>query len=506
MHIYLMAALLRVAWEGRVLVPVVTALALAVAFALGPGHPAAGTIIFSALFGINSLVALVRAGIALVACVRRRQRQQRLRRYPPVEKGRAAAVVPVSGGLGKLLPIQQQQQQQRQQQQHTTVPVTTAASPPYSSDLDASIPSFAFPSSSSLAVGSKDNCSSLCADVDSLVSEYFSHEKNHSRNTKRRQQRQKRQTQLRVLARLQVKQAKTLSKVPAFANLSSGSISKIVDGMLHKTYPKGAVLCAQGDLADRFYVVVSGQCGVTMATPQEWDAVTRDGDTALLCTIRVGTLQKLHFFGESALIKTSVDGADRRSATVTAESDVVQVLEMGRQDFLSLIASGIIKGDTMTQMQRVREQRNQSNARSVERASEASTVTRNRSSRLKPLSNMSIISHVQDTIRRRDSRRSGSFDTTRGCGSGGGGDGKGHYGSESFSSDVNEAEEEHAARWKERLFMHSAADFRGGWRAVEAPDDRRSRRKLFDDKFGYLSEQRDRRRIIGKANEKNFEF
>jgi CRP-like cAMP-binding protein len=49
-----------------------------------------------------------------------------------------------------------------------------------------------------------------------------------------------------------------------FSDCDSVTIDKIVDAMKYERFQPGDVLCEQGDRADRFYVIVMGQCGVTV--------------------------------------------------------------------------------------------------------------------------------------------------------------------------------------------------------------------------------------------------
>ena len=43
--------------------------------------------------------------------------------------------------------------------------------------------------------------------------------------------------------------------------------------------------------------------------------------------------------------------------------------------------------------------------------------------------------------------------------------------------------------WKERLDLVKARDFRGGWRVVTPPPDKRQREKIFNEKFGWMSKK-----------------
>ena len=131
-------------------------------------------------------------------------------------------------------------------------------------------------------------------------------EKNHKK--------QKRATQLRLNARLLIRQSNILQKVPVFSGIAKENISKIVEGMTYKVYEPGATLCRQGDVADRFHILVAGMCYVTVAQPghsiKSDASMEKKGPKPLSLAmgaegkppreIRVGTLKAMQFFGESA--------------------------------------------------------------------------------------------------------------------------------------------------------------------------------------------------------------
>jgi CRP-like cAMP-binding protein len=129
--------------------------------------------------------------------------------------------------------------------------------------------------------------SSTVRTVDALMSSFDKHTKSLHREQSQRQQQQKRQTQLRVLARARVKQTNALSKISMFSDCNSDTVGKIVDSMTYDRFQPGDVLCNQGDVADRFFVIVTGQCGVTvlredimkMANSGNDDKATNDAAT-----------------------------------------------------------------------------------------------------------------------------------------------------------------------------------------------------------------------------------
>ena len=243
--------------------------------------------------------------------------------------------------------------------------------------------------------------------VESLVQHAEKHALRFNRVQSQRQKKQKRHTQMRLKARSRVKQTNALARVPMFSDCDRTTIDRIVDSMKYERFPPGTVLCQQGDQADRFYVIVTGQCGVTVwrddilgpkakkersrggggsskdnskgnkkedtvpsATSPKKKALPglgfsnfnsaerRDSLTKQLlqlhgkvpqavvprATIRVGTLEALEYFGESALLGKAGVGKTR-AATVTTEGDAnVQVLSISNEDFLSLVDQGFLNG------------------------------------------------------------------------------------------------------------------------------------------------------------------
>jgi serine phosphatase RsbU (regulator of sigma subunit) len=110
-----------------------------------------------------------------------------------------------------------------------------------------------------------------------------------------------------------------IRNIPLFSDLHSAEIS-FVAGYLHELrVSAGTLLFREGDLGDRFYVLLEGEIEVIKAlgTPDERAiAVRKAGE----------------FFGEMSLLETQ----GRRTASVVARS-AVHLLEMARDDFEALL-------------------------------------------------------------------------------------------------------------------------------------------------------------------------
>jgi CRP-like cAMP-binding protein len=89
-----------------------------------------------------------------------------------------------------------------------------------------------------------------------------------------------------------------LEQVPLFNALAPTDLDRLARVLREARAPKGTVLFRQGDLGDRFYVIVSGSVGVV-----------KDG--APIAKLLAG-----EFFGETALLFT-----DERTATIAATED-----------------------------------------------------------------------------------------------------------------------------------------------------------------------------------------
>ena len=158
---------------------------------------------------------------------------------------------------------------------------------------------------------------------------------------------QRRKTQLRLKTRTKLKKQKTLSKIPAFKALNETEIEAMIDVMTRESHLMGDVLCQQGDVADKFYVVMSGRCN---AYVQKKKGGNR----------KVGTISMYNFFGESSLLsKPGVK--DVRNATVEVDSDSSTLLVLTKSKFYELIETGKLKKEVLEGVKKIDEERQTQN-------------------------------------------------------------------------------------------------------------------------------------------------
>ena len=175
-----------------------------------------------------------------------------------------------------------------------------------------------------------------------LVEEIEKNHENHRtmalRNIKKQQSMRHNSVQLRVQARKKVKHSNVLLRSKYFSNLDPKSISKMIDTMdLVSIEDINHEICRQGDVADVFYIIISGTCNVTI-----------DGNL-------VTVLGELDVFGEQALFQKD-KGKALRSATVTTaktgESGHIQLLALSKSKFDKLIASGTLNEECLKTLKR----------------------------------------------------------------------------------------------------------------------------------------------------------
>jgi len=111
-------------------------------------------------------------------------------------------------------------------------------------------------------------------------------------------------------------------------------------------------LCIEGEPADRFFIIVSGQCGVFVASKEE-----------NVSPLRVATLHALDFLGENALLRD--ENKRVRNATVTCEVGVTQVLSLERRPYELLVKGGYISEASAKQLALMGQKREELNQKSL---------------------------------------------------------------------------------------------------------------------------------------------
>ena len=175
--------------------------------------------------------------------------------------------------------------------------------------------------------------------ADQIHANYQSDERHLQQHNERRRGKSMMHTIARVKARVKVRNTKTLHKITMFAKLDDVKIDVVLLKMIFHTYGKNDVICNQGDDAKIFYIIVEGQCSVTIQNDK--------GER------QVKMLTTLDYFGESALL-----GDDqKRNATVVASSDHVKILQLEKNDFDELVETGVIGYDAIEDATRVAAER-----------------------------------------------------------------------------------------------------------------------------------------------------
>ena len=111
-------------------------------------------------------------------------------------------------------------------------------------------------------------------------------------------------------------------------------------------------MCIEGEPADRFFIIVSGQCGVFVASKEE-----------NVSPLRVATLHALDFLGENALLRD--ENKRVRNATVTCEVGVTQVLSLERRPYELLVKGGYISEASAKQVALMGQKREELNQKSL---------------------------------------------------------------------------------------------------------------------------------------------
>ncbi len=120
-----------------------------------------------------------------------------------------------------------------------------------------------------------------------------------------------------VLVKVSAEICEFLRSVPLFQRMTPGSVSAVADKVKLERHPPGAVIVAQGDEGDKFYLIRRGAVDVLRTTVDE---------TRLVATLGAGA-----FFGEAALLT-----GEPRNATVIAREET-EVYALNQEDFQAVV-------------------------------------------------------------------------------------------------------------------------------------------------------------------------
>jgi hypothetical protein len=116
----------------------------------------------------------------------------------------------------------------------------------------------------------------------------------------------------------------------AFPHLPQSLLGEMAQGLEEGRFRPGQVIVSEGDPADRFYIIDSGQVEATKSAAE--------GD------VHVRTMGAGEYFGEIGLLATGT-----RTATVRAVSEV-RVLSLGRAQFQALVDASAPTADDLAQV------------------------------------------------------------------------------------------------------------------------------------------------------------
>ena len=202
------------------------------------------------------------------------------------------------------------------------------------------------------------------------------HEEGLRTKTEERQKRSKRKTDLRVAARKKIKQTKALLKVKLFEKLKENVIGNILDQCVFKRWKEKDVVCHQGEVADRFFIIVVGECKISIkASEVNNEQLTNSSDFSIPNAStkdklkEVCQLHELDYFGESSLVYVNRHDVNFklpvRNATVEVISPMMDTLSLTNEAFQKLLASGVIDSSVMQTVIQTRSKRNDENRQSL---------------------------------------------------------------------------------------------------------------------------------------------
>lgn len=115
-----------------------------------------------------------------------------------------------------------------------------------------------------------------------------------------------------------------LKEVPLLMKLSDKERDMLGGAMEKETFADGVVIFAQGDVGDKFYVIVSGEVQVSVKDEDS-------GDESV-----VATLKKGDYFGEGALLASGQEGSNNTRAATIKGKGSADVLSLTAEKFQGL--------------------------------------------------------------------------------------------------------------------------------------------------------------------------
>lgn len=106
----------------------------------------------------------------------------------------------------------------------------------------------------------------------------------------------------------------------ALPHLTPEQIAQVSPHFRRVNFPAGEIIIRQGDTADRFYIIVNGRVEIWYTSADKHD-------------YQVAFCEAGEYFGETGLMKNS----PRNSTVRATEEGDVEVLALGRDDFLGMV-------------------------------------------------------------------------------------------------------------------------------------------------------------------------
>lgn len=126
-----------------------------------------------------------------------------------------------------------------------------------------------------------------------------------------------------------------LTGIPLLSTLDRSEIGRIADALQPASFAPGDVIFRQGDLGDRFFIIVEGsaivrQHAASLPSPSA-ASQQHEVDVSSASEVEVGRLSRGDYFGELALLHSAP-----RAATIIAESSL-RCVALSTADFIRLL-------------------------------------------------------------------------------------------------------------------------------------------------------------------------